>query len=179
MLPTYAARGLKLRGEVKQIEVETTTVIDLIRAFGAPDYLKVDIEGADLLCLHGLFDSDLPRHLSIERPRSFSDQMFALELMRRLGYRRFAFVEQQAEHDSSSARRAVGGASGEEIAQGSWTGWLGAAIKNAWIFGVWAIAGAARRAPLIKAAAPGFHWYDIHAVLGKQTRRRARCRPLV
>jgi FkbM family methyltransferase len=51
---SYAARGLKLRGEILPIEVETTTVADLIRAHGVPDYIKVDIEGDDVPCLKDL-----------------------------------------------------------------------------------------------------------------------------
>jgi hypothetical protein len=53
----------KLRGQVKRIEVDTTTVIDLIRQFGAPDYLKVG------LC-----------HVNLNWPREVSTTQF--EFMR-------------------------------------------------------------------------------------------------
>jgi FkbM family methyltransferase len=58
ILLSYAEHGRKLRGELRPIEVETTTVIDLIREHGVPHRMKVDIEGVDYLCLLDLFDSD-------------------------------------------------------------------------------------------------------------------------
>jgi FkbM family methyltransferase len=70
-MPDYAARGMALTGDLKEIEVETITIPEIIRAHGVPDYLKVDIEGADILCLLGLFDVDgAPRFISIKRPSS-------------------------------------------------------------------------------------------------------------
>lgn len=163
-LLSYAERGKRLRGEVEAVEVETTTVVELIRQFGVPSYLKCDIEGLDLLVLHDLMDSELPPHLSIERPKSLADQMFAFELLRRLGYRRFALVDQREEHDRSEERRTVGGVSGDEIAAESWAGWTGAAIKNVWLYAAWAFGGIARRTPVLRAVAPRVHWFDIHAV---------------
>jgi len=55
-LLSYAERGKRLRGEIEAVEVETTTVVELIRQFGVPIYLKCDIEGLDLLVLHDLMD---------------------------------------------------------------------------------------------------------------------------
>jgi FkbM family methyltransferase len=166
-LPGYAQRGLRMRGEIVPIEVETTTVIDLIRAHGVPNYIKVDIEGADVLCLLDLFDSDLPPHLSIERPKSLSDQLFALGLLRRLGYRRFAFRDQttagQQTHSASKFQRGDSGLFGDEISAVAWMGWASAWIKNAWLYGIWALGGIARRAPVLRVIAPGVRWFDIHA----------------
>ena len=56
--------GLKSSGV---IEVPALDFADLLRKHGVPHYLKVDIEGADLLCLEALKGGDLrPRHISIE-----------------------------------------------------------------------------------------------------------------
>jgi hypothetical protein len=46
---------------------------------GVPDYLKVDIEGTDILCSLGLFDVDgAPRFISIKHPSSVRKQGRAL-----------------------------------------------------------------------------------------------------
>ncbi len=55
---SYAARGQALAGKIERTEVETTTLTEIIRARGPPRYLKVDIEGADILGLLGLFHAD-------------------------------------------------------------------------------------------------------------------------
>ncbi len=106
---SYAARGQALAGKIERTEVETTTLTEIIRARGSPRYLKVDIEGADILCLLGLFHADPPPFISIERPASFGEQRLAFDLLRRLGYTRFQIVEQtkapDRRHLTSAFRR--------------------------------------------------------------------------
>ena len=73
---SYAGRGAAMAGKLEQIEVETTTLTEIIRAHGSPRYLKIDIEGADILCLLGLFDTDAPPFISIEvRDRSTTSSL--------------------------------------------------------------------------------------------------------
>jgi FkbM family methyltransferase len=160
-LPSYAERGARLRGTVKPVEVETTTVIDLIRAYGVPDRMKVDIEGADILCLLDLYDGDLPAHLSIERPKSLDDQLFALTLLRRMGYAKFAFVDQTVEGERIHTTT---GLASDDLPSAGWMSFAAARSKNLWLYGVWALSGLARRVPGMKAVAPRTRWFDIHAV---------------
>jgi hypothetical protein len=59
--------------------------------------MKVDIEGADQLCLEGLTPFDeLPLFLSTEYPMSLSGQVRVLLLLRKLGYQRFQVVDQMS-----------------------------------------------------------------------------------
>jgi FkbM family methyltransferase len=176
-VPSYAARGLRMRGEIREIEVETTTIIDLIRAYGVPAYMKVDIEGADILCLLDLYGGDIPEHLSIERPKSLPDQFFALNLLRRMGYTQFAYVDQTEGYQPSALNgqrnhldnnRSIG-LLGGEISSSAWMGWRSAWAKNALLYGVWALGGVARRTPGLKAVAPRVHWYDVHACRAPQS----------
>lgn len=159
-LPDYAARAAKLRGTVQEVEVETATIIDLIRVYGVPDRMKVDIEGADILCLLDLYGGDLPAHLSIERPKSLRDQVFALTLLRRMGYARFAFIDQTVDGEQIHTTT---GLVGEDIPASAWQSGPVAMVKNARLYSLWALSGSMRRVPGIRNAAPRNRWFDIHA----------------
>ena len=64
---------------------------------GVPYYLKIDIEGADVLCLEDLMnEEDRPNFISIERQPFLSDQLKELALLKALGYTRFKIVDQKA-----------------------------------------------------------------------------------
>ena len=76
------------RSEFDAISVPTTTCADLIRRFGAPHYMKIDIEGYDAACVGTLERDKLPRYLSTEDP-SLLDRLLAL------GYRTFKMVSQR------------------------------------------------------------------------------------
>jgi FkbM family methyltransferase len=166
ILLSYAEHGRKLRGELRPIEVETTTVIDLIREHGVPHRMKVDIEGVDYLCLLDLFDSDLPAHLSIERPKSLGDQMFALDLLHRLGYTRFAFVDQTAVGNQIHSTL---GLFIDDLPPAAWTGFVTARATNLWLFGLRALSAIVRRTPGLRSVAPRGRWFDIHADLAIPT----------
>jgi FkbM family methyltransferase len=78
------------------IEVPTIRFDDVLRRFGMPYYLKIDIEGSDMLCIEAL-------HRFAERPRYVSMEVAAVDFARPfeamahlyvLGYRRFKVVNQ-------------------------------------------------------------------------------------
>jgi hypothetical protein len=64
---------------------------------GIPHYMKVDIEGADLICAKALLKfTERPDYLSIESTKTdFSALLGEFELLSMLGYSRFAVVQQQ------------------------------------------------------------------------------------
>jgi FkbM family methyltransferase len=164
-MPDYAARGMALAGDLKEIEVETITVPEIIRAHGVPDYLKVDIEGADILCLLGLFDVDgAPRFISIERPSSIPKQRFAFELLRRLGYTRFQIIDQtkvpEQRHRTLAFQRGDTGLFGSELPKADWMG-----FSRSWLLNCWIVfrSGIMRRIPGIRRFAVKGRWFDIHA----------------
>jgi FkbM family methyltransferase len=160
-LPSYAERGLRLRGVVVPVEVKGATLIDLIRCYGVPYRIKIDIEGADILCLLDLYDGDLPQYLSIERPRSIADQFFAMTLLRRMGYQRLAFVDQTVWGEQAYTTT---GLFSEQLPEKLWHGVAGALAMNIWIAAKGAFAGAMRRTPGLKRHAPRGRWFDIHAM---------------
>ena len=79
------------RGEYDVIEVPMIPVAKLIEDYGVPYYLKIDIEGMDLVALYGLRRfSDRPKYLSAE-----NGPPEMLREMVNLGYSRFKFINQK------------------------------------------------------------------------------------
>jgi hypothetical protein len=77
--------------------VPSTTFSALIEEFGVPYYMKVDIEGADLLCLEGLVPfAERPIFISTEIPISLAEQINELLLFRKLGYECFQLIDQMS-----------------------------------------------------------------------------------
>ena len=99
--PAFAARNEEMGTTNRAITVPSTPFQTILREHGIPYYLKVDIEGADLLCLRALADFESrPRYVSIESGlTSFEETFEELSLLWSLGYRTFKIVDQaQNEH---------------------------------------------------------------------------------
>ena len=64
---------------------------DLMEQYGVPDYLKVDIEGADRFCILHLTRDTRPRYLSFEIGPDVEE---LLEHIRSIGYTRFKIINQ-------------------------------------------------------------------------------------
>jgi FkbM family methyltransferase len=85
----------------KTVYVPTISLASLLSEFGAPHYLKIDIEGSDWLCLKDLLSfAERPCLLSIEHNyKNFFAALYALQLLLRLGYDRFQIVDQARVHE--------------------------------------------------------------------------------
>ena len=66
---------------------------DLVAQYGVPDYLKVDIEGADRFCILHLTRDTRPRYLSFEIGPDVEE---LLAHIRSIGYTRFKIINQVA-----------------------------------------------------------------------------------
>lgn len=97
--PEWAARNTTQYGSPPSatMTVPGVTFGSLLDEHGVPHYLKVDIEGADLLCLEALRDHDArPSYVSIESDkRRWRGVVREFDLLRELGYRRFKVVNQE------------------------------------------------------------------------------------
>ncbi len=87
------------RSDLAGFEAVTVPRVDVARQLellGVPHYMKIDIEGADRLCLHALRDLGArPRYLSIESEKFSWDGLLAeFDELEQLGYGRFAVVQQ-------------------------------------------------------------------------------------
>ena len=69
------------------VQVPCRTFDSILEQYGVPYYLKVDIEGNDLLCIHALrTQTDLPRYLSLETDR-IDESVQALASLGYTGYK--------------------------------------------------------------------------------------------
>ena len=71
------------------IEVTCVTFDMLLKRHGVPDYLKLDVEGAEPNCLRSLEGFGLPSYISVE-----AESLEYLLLLWNLGYRQFKIVDQ-------------------------------------------------------------------------------------
>lgn len=92
----WVERNASLGTSVDRIEVPAVKLRDILSDSGPAYYAKIDIEGADLDVLATLRDMKLcPDFLSIESSKTSLDQVAAeIELLRSIGYTRFAAVQQ-------------------------------------------------------------------------------------
>jgi FkbM family methyltransferase len=95
-VPYFVERSEAYGHRVRKVSVPTVRVSDLFKRFGAPYYMKVDIEGADLVPIQGLRDvAEPPPNVSLEI--AHHDEVLGLAQLvelAQLGYRRFNFFNQ-------------------------------------------------------------------------------------
>lgn len=75
----------------ERVPVEGCRFSEILKEYGVPFYLKIDIQGADMICLQSLSSDDLPQYVSWELDR---EQLSCMELMRGLGFKHFKFIDQ-------------------------------------------------------------------------------------
>ncbi len=94
----WALRNERFGTSSEMIEVRTVDFGLCLRQYGIPHYLKVDIEGLDIVCLRALQHVDpKPDFVSIESEKvSFARLRAEFRLLRRLGYDGFKAVQQQS-----------------------------------------------------------------------------------
>jgi FkbM family methyltransferase len=73
------------------ITVPGVTLLHLFERYGVPDYLKVDIEGADRLCVLSLTTEHRPEFISFEAGDDVDELIAHAE---EIGYRRFKAINQ-------------------------------------------------------------------------------------
>jgi FkbM family methyltransferase len=158
-----------------RIVVPSVTFNSLLQRYGVPRYLKIDIEGADMLCLESLLSvSDRPDFVSFESDRRTASELrSALSLLMRLGYGRFQLVDQktvQKQKQPFPAREGLytdcalapdaSGLFGLEL-PGRWLSPSGFIATYARVMARDRLAGLARRLALPNLIRGS--WYDIHA----------------
>ncbi len=83
------------------IQIPVVRFSTIIERYGVPYYLKIDIEGNDMLCLDGLTSSTAPKYLSVEsecpldeRSATVEAGLRTLQKLYSLGYRQFKLIDQ-------------------------------------------------------------------------------------
>lgn len=182
--PDWAQRNTVLGEASATTTVQGVTIGDLVEKYGTPHYMKVDIEGADMLCLEGFRGLEVPTFVSVESEKASGDGLVReFDVLAELGYTRFKVVAQQhvqrqkpAGLDYSFERHASGQFG--DAAPGAWLSRSQAISKYRRIFARYAMfgdeglvqkafhpfnrSGAVRKASgLLNKYGAG--WYDTHA----------------
>ena len=158
------------------IEVPSITFGEVLREYGVPYYLKIDIEGADLLCLKALsLFADRPRFLSFEihhRSTLFKETRLLIDL----GYSKFQIVDQGRVHEQMSRFPAREGNYVEHPPARGGSGTFGEELPGLWLTRRGLIAhqlgliiynrmiGLSSRIPFITPRVGT--WRDLHAAIG-------------
>jgi FkbM family methyltransferase len=91
----WVARNERLMGGSESIRVPNVDFAATLRRTGVPAFMKVDIEGADTICLETLHDfATRPRYVSIESSQRLKGFRRDLMLLHDLGYDEFAIRPQ-------------------------------------------------------------------------------------
>ncbi|MGZ3275681.1 MAG: FkbM family methyltransferase [Caulobacteraceae bacterium] len=167
---------------VTPVDVEAVTMAQLVETYGAPYFVKIDIEGHDMAAVEGLKGSPVrPALISLESERdSFKGLQREIEALVDLGYDRFKVVNQRTVPDQkapSPAREGSyvdykfghvsSGLFGDE-APGEWLTAEQAIEAYRRIFWHYALLGDFRVAPkwaqsLAWRLGVRCHWWDTHA----------------
>ena len=79
--------------EWKEEEVETITIDDLIKQYGVPHFIKIDVEGYENTVLEGL--SQKVEYLSIEYTEEFqSETLKCIEKLEKLGFTKVSVIDE-------------------------------------------------------------------------------------
>jgi FkbM family methyltransferase len=155
----WAERNDKMGAPSSRVKVRAVRFEDLLGEYGVPYYLKVDIEGADMLCVSALASmSDKPKFLSVESTKtSWADLLKEFDVLESLGYKRFQVVNQaRIEEQLEPHPPREGSFSGHKLQFGS-SGLFGNDLPGPWL----------TKAQAIRRYAPIFLQYKF---LGDNTR---------
>lgn len=72
------------------ITVDCVPIMDIVGEFGVADYMKIDIEGNDRICIAGLSNAAAPQYISVEMDHARGDQ--DIQRLAELGYRGFKLI---------------------------------------------------------------------------------------
>jgi FkbM family methyltransferase len=164
-----------------RITVPAVTFGSLVEQFGIPYYMKVDIEGADQLCLEGLAQfHERPRFVSFESEvRSWPSLHAELARLKSLGYKQFQIVDQKSVVEQKPPTPPREGSYADYTFEFGSAGLFGDELPGRWksygetlaefglLFARHRLHGIARRVGPLKPLAERYptSWYDTHARL--------------
>jgi FkbM family methyltransferase len=132
----WAERNERMGTTVSVMEVNTVNFKEIIRECGIPHYMKIDIEGCDVVCLKALKDfPERPDYISMESNKTSLGQVREeIDLLGSLGYGDFQALEQtgipQSQVPPQPARE--GNYAAQRFEEGS-SGLFGAELGSNWL----------------------------------------------
>ncbi len=94
----WAERNARLGTSSTPIEVEEVDFAEVIQEYGVPHFMKIDVEGCDMVCINALRSlSERPDYVSIEADKTtFANIKREIDALTDLGYDSFQAIEQSA-----------------------------------------------------------------------------------
>jgi FkbM family methyltransferase len=131
----HAERSVWRGAAVREITVDGINFADLLNEYGVPYYLKIDIEGADPLCLEALLrQPGRPKFISLESSTtSFDEVKIEFSLFDQLGYRKFKIIPQHRVVGQSLPNPAREGTYLEHRFQPGCSGAFGLELPGEWL----------------------------------------------
>ena len=184
----WVKRNDRLGTKSRAITVKGIRFSEVLAQYGMPYYLKIDIEGSDLLCVSCLKDFESrPKYVSLESTKtSWKALRDEFALLEDLGYSRFKVIRQDGVEAQSSPTPAKEGRYVEHQFEEGSSGLFGEELPGAWLSkgealrlyrkiflryrlygddGVLNYSALGRR--ILRYWRPGAGWYDTHAVQSK------------
>ncbi|HTP83835.1 MAG TPA: FkbM family methyltransferase [Alphaproteobacteria bacterium] len=133
--PRWAERNRRLGSSVSEISVPAVPFSSLLNEYGVPYYMKIDIEGADLLCLEALLESaDRPAFVSLESNKtSFDDLVREFCLLQTLGYKKYKVVPQHRVQEQRLPKPAREGQYVDHVFEEGSSGAFGKELPGDWL----------------------------------------------
>jgi FkbM family methyltransferase len=131
----YASRYESFATTNTLMQIKCTKFQSILRQHEVPYYIKIDIEGADVLCLKSLMEvQERPKYISIEMDlNSFENTFTELALLWNLGYRKFKIVNQALNGKVRCPNPALEGSFVDVRFDGTCSGLFGEEAPGSWI----------------------------------------------
>ncbi len=133
--PEWATRNAKIGWPSYQITVSAKKFSSILKQYGIPYYLKIDIEGADMECVKTLLAfSTRPQFVSIESNKtSWQRLRQEFDVLQQLGYKKFKIVNQNTVPQQVAPISAIEGRSVEHVFEFGSTGLFGNDLPGEWL----------------------------------------------
>lgn len=190
--PEWMLRNRAAGTNSRVVQVDAVRAEDLLREYGVPYYMKVDIEGFDHLCLEALAGlDDRPRYVSVESHAwSYDETAKLIDLLCAVGYRSFCIVPQRDVAGVRCPRPALEGQYVDHVFPEQASGLFGRELPGPWMSaeeaktrfrtiyahvrmtghftGMFRRVRGRRLAGFLDRLFPdGRNWFDIHAATGE------------
>lgn len=135
----YPSWNRSMDSNVSSIKVESITLDSLIEKYGTPYYMKIDIEGADIVCLKSLLQQkERPENISVEllTPNNLGEEVDALDILcylKVLGYNKFLVSDQSKNASIKSPQPALEGKYVDFKFDSSSSGLFGKELLGEWM----------------------------------------------
>ncbi len=135
VVKSWSDRNAGLGTDSFEIKVPVTDFLDVIARHGTPYYLKIDIEGMDMVCLRKLLQTDArPKYVSIESAKTdFSALKDEIETFAKLGYGSFYLQQQGNIGQVRIPRDSIEGALVDHVFEQGSSGPFGEDLPGPWV----------------------------------------------